>query len=296
MHDMSSPQVVTLYIHPDNGPVKPITLNLMEIEIAVHNARVPASHFDEQRFMLIAQRIKKDFPDVDPYSNRNALVALLARFTAAYQFSGMVVRLSGTIKDKTITRPAEGAGLLNSEVDKLVKENARLKRLFDIEVQAHQATKEQISKVNADYQRQLYDRDIVYDKNALKIEDLGERLRLREAENKRLREDVEKSVRAFSDLNTQHGFLQDTHQEAIDTHEALKIEYDKLQGHLNSVESDLSKARIDLKNGKRVEEQLRETIETLKDEISLLEEERDSRPRQEPVAQGSDQFDVMLPP
>lgn len=271
MSSMPSAQEVTLYIHPDKGPIKPIQLNLMEIEVAVHNSRMSTYNRDEERLRQVALRIKQAFPYVDPNSNRNGIMTVLSRFSSAYQFNGMVLRLSGTIEDDGASQN-DGIKRLNSEVDALTKEVPRLRRLLEIEQQAHRATKEQVMQVQAENSRLIQDRDLAYDRNKMRLDDLQARLQLREEENRRLREESEKIIRAHSALNVQHEMLKTSYEELQEAQRALQQRHDESQRRLTTLENELARLRLDAKNAKTTEEQLRETIERLEDENRELED------------------------
>lgn len=292
MSSMPSSQEMTLYIHPDKGPIKPIQLNLMEIEVAVHNSKFSTNNRDEERLRQVALHIKKAFPYVDPNSNRNGIMTVLSRFSSAYQFNGMVLRLSGTIEDDGLPNN-DGIKRVNSEIDALTKEVPRLRRLLEIEQQAHRAAKEQVMQLQAENSRLIQDRDLIYDRNKVRLDDLQARLQLREEENRRLREESEKIIRAHSALNVQHEMLKSSQQELEETNRTLHQSREELQHRLTSMENELARLRLDAKNAKTAEEQLRETIARLEDENRELE---DMLRTGQTIPSQSQSWNEMLPP
>jgi chromosome segregation ATPase len=293
MYNMSAQFEVTLYIHPDKGPIKPIKLNLLEIETTVQNSKMARDNFEEARIQEVIKRIKKEFPYVVPESNRNGIVTILARFSNAYQFNGMALRLSGQIEADQ-SDVGDELKRLDSQANALAKEVPRLKRLLEIEQQAHRVTKERIVELQMANKKLLQDRDLLYDKNKIAIEDLQTRLQQKEAENRRIRDDTDKIVRERSDLQVQLDLLKDTNEELQTTNGTLQKSLAELQSRLSSNESELARLRMERTNAKRTEEQLRECIQRLEDENAELKEELYAQRKQ--VIQGSDQYDTILPP
>ncbi|HEY1351783.1 MAG TPA: hypothetical protein VGF67_19350 [Ktedonobacteraceae bacterium] len=275
MNHMAQPHTLRLYIEPEHGPVKPLELNLLEIESAVQASRLATGNRDEERFLLVARRIKEAFPFVLPESNRSGIASILARFSEAYRFSGMVLHLAGTIQQTPTAAEPAGGDLtsLQGEIKTLASETMRLKRLFEIEQQAHRATKEQLIRIESEYKRQLQDRDIVYERQKLKIEDLQERLHLKEEENRRISLAADKLASAHASLRTHHDLLTETQADTQAASTALGQRYRQLEERFRNVENDLARLRIEARNAQSVEQSLRETLAEQTEEIGRLEEE-----------------------
>lgn len=293
MCSMAAQFEVTLYIHPDEGPIKPVKLNLLEVEAAVQNSKMAIGNFEEARMQEVCRQIKKAFPHVVPESNRQGIVTILARFANAHQFSGMVLRLNGSIEadqSKTGNNVKSQIG----EVDALGKEVSRLRRMLEVEQQASRATKEQIAQLQSESSKFRQERDLLYDRNRITVEDLQARLRQRESEYQRLRADADKIAQERSDFRVQVDLLTETGEELRARNEALQKNLAELQARLSSNEHELARLRMERTGAQRTEKDLREEIKQLKDEIADLETKLYAQQRQ--TVQGSDQFDAMLPP
>src|SRR6266446_1962803 len=96
---------VTLYIEPDKGPIKPVQLDLLDIEQMLQTAYTMSRNKDQERLKLICAQIKKQLPNVQPESNMTGLSLVMARFSHVDQFSGCVLRLNGEIEADPI-KPA----------------------------------------------------------------------------------------------------------------------------------------------------------------------------------------------
>src|SRR5229473_5593788 len=147
--------IITLYIHPDTGPIKDVKLDLMKVEEAVQRSKSGGLGRDEERMRMVGELLKKRFPDIEPDSNRAAFKGILARLSLAAQFNGIVLRLNGsTLRDneagkgntKGNTKDASSYGAseeVKREVELLTRKSLELKRQLEIEQQAHRDAKEQ---------------------------------------------------------------------------------------------------------------------------------------------------------
>jgi DNA repair exonuclease SbcCD ATPase subunit len=293
MNHMAQTHTLRLYIEPEHGPVKPLELNLLEIESAVQANPLATGNRDEERFRLVARRITEAFPFVVPESNRSGIASILARFSEAYRFSGMVLHLAGTIPEApTASEPASGGlDALKGELKTLSGETMRLKRLFEIEQQAHRTTKEQSMRRESEYKKQLQNRDTAYDRQKLKTEDLQERLRLQEEENRRISLAADQLASAHASLRTQYDLLKETQVDTEAASAALEQRFRELEARCRDAENALARARMEVRNAQSVEQSLRETITEQAEEIGRLEEERSIRSAG--VNRGADDFTIL---
>lgn len=100
MNIMPSQYIVTLYIQPDKGPISPIEIDLLSIETTIMGLDA-GSNRDESRIRQIAAKIKTQFPDVDPYRDLSVFSHFVRRLSHVALFSGVVVRLPGTIQGQS---------------------------------------------------------------------------------------------------------------------------------------------------------------------------------------------------
>src|SRR5713226_4860652 len=109
---MSSLQhVIQLYIHPDVGPITPVEIDMMAVETEA--LKLPASSdYDEIRIQAICRLIRQTFPQVEPERNRQGIASIIGRLRNVFNFSGIVLRLPGTIVDKSAPSPSIDAKLL----------------------------------------------------------------------------------------------------------------------------------------------------------------------------------------
>ena len=104
----SSQFMVTLYIHPDSGPVTPMQLDMLSIETTILGLDAHSNR-DDARIRQIAAKIKATFPDVDPYRNLGMLSQFVSRMSHVALFSGVVLRLPGTIQGASLPTSPDAA-------------------------------------------------------------------------------------------------------------------------------------------------------------------------------------------
>src|SRR6266702_6603995 len=194
--------IITLYIHPDTGPIKDVKLDLMKVEDAVQRSKSGGTGRDEERMRIVGELLKKRFPDIDPDSNRAAFKGILARLSLAAQFNGIVLRLNGsTLRDngagkgntKGNTKDASSYGTseeVKQEVELLTRKTLELKRQLEIEQQAHRDAKEQCRALQLKMQQMEQDRSEVFKRNKARFEQLLEELRQKDATIQRVRDDA----------------------------------------------------------------------------------------------------------
>lgn len=93
---------VQVYIHPDDGPISPMILDLDAVEVAM-NKLPAASVSDEVVVREIARQIRVEFVDLTPddQKGQRQLVMIMRRWVNLQGFVGIVLRLTGSIKNST---------------------------------------------------------------------------------------------------------------------------------------------------------------------------------------------------
>ena len=113
--------VITLFIEPDDGPIRPVKIDMLEIETDV--VRMPLSmNRDQERIKVIAAKIKAAYPNVQPEARMQDLRLLITRLGQAAIFDGIVLHLPGSI-DGPSTPKNPGQAVL----DQLSTEGLQLK-------------------------------------------------------------------------------------------------------------------------------------------------------------------------
>lgn len=87
---------ITLYIHPDKGPIMPIQLDMLKIEISVVGQSTRGNR-DDARLHAIAKCITDAFPKVQAESRLQDIRVLVSRLAHVSIFDGIVLRLPGII-------------------------------------------------------------------------------------------------------------------------------------------------------------------------------------------------------
>jgi hypothetical protein len=113
--------VITIFIEPDDGPIRPVKIDMLEIETDV--VRMPLSlNRDTERIKSIAAKIKAAYPKVQPEARMQDLRFLISRLGQAAIFDGVVLHLPGSI-DGPSTPKNPGQDVF----DKLSAEGLQLK-------------------------------------------------------------------------------------------------------------------------------------------------------------------------
>lgn len=281
---------VTLYIEPDQGPIKPVDLDLLVIEEMVLAAHPPIQNREQERLKIIGDQIKKRFARVQPESNQAGLSHILARFSHASQFNGMVLHLAGEI-DPDPQKPSKGtpATSLTTEVDRLVIEVRNLRGQLQNEKNANVTDKARVVQVEDAYRQLTQQRQ----RDAYEISTLQQQLQqgqdeLRRArddlarEQQRLQADVATATRAHAAVQTQY--------------EQLKIQHDELQKRLQQRDNELATLRIGISQNQQRENLLKATITEREDEIQRLREQLDRLTQSTPAMSSMNTLiDDMLP-
>jgi chromosome segregation ATPase len=158
MQDMQQ-RVIEIYIHPrDGGPVMPMKLNLMDIEMAALKLPNEAQR-DEVRIRTIADKIKKEFPEVRPYDGRNELALLVRQLGHYTRLNRLVLILPGIIKSIT-GDSAETSEAVKKKLEDMNKRVEQLARDLRKERDEHEAAKTQLATLKTNYKslRALYEK------------------------------------------------------------------------------------------------------------------------------------------
>ena len=242
-------RTIALYIHPDTGPITPMLLDLMAVEMVALS--VPSTHHDDARAREIARLITKSFPKVDPHSAWRQVTSISGRLSSADIFNGIVLRLPGTIEGPAVTASTSTL----DELKKLTHEVEQLKDTRKREQQEHNELKAQAYSLHNENKRLK----MLYEKSNNEGSDLRLRAQQIQDEAKRAQILVDRANRradkAEQELATQQATLEMAHKELQKRSEA---EYFAL--------------RQKVKNADKAEEQLRATIVELEQKLSVSRE------------------------
>lgn len=310
---------VTLYIEPDKGPIKPINIDLMEIEQVVLTTYRTSGNRDQERQRLICAKIKQQFPYVEPESNLNGLSMVLARFSYTDQLNGWVLRLKGVIESDPVK-----AASPNGQVVALQKEISNLTRtVVDLRGQllkeqnanlSDKAKAQQLESANQNLvQQRTKDYNEIVQLRMKEQQDQQENQRLNQeiqrlnselaSETQRLRTEAENALRAASANQLRYEQLEmqsklqyaQLEQQCKDSRDQLEQKYKK---QLQQRENDLVKLREEATRPRESEELLRneiarqqKVIDDLKQRLIDLTSPGGAN-QQQP---GEDVFEDMLP-
>jgi hypothetical protein len=261
-------RVIALYIHPDIGPVMPMEIDLMEVEIAA--LKVPGSvQRDNARINEIARRIKARFSGIDTSRGIQEIAALIGKLGHYTYFNGVVLRLPGTIEmPSTNAKPVPTPDLkeIKEQVARFTQEIAQLKKVVQQERQEHLATKGSLYAVEGENKRLKSQHDKSSTELAdahLHVQRLQERL-----EHAR---DIVNTARSMTDATEQEAASVKTElEQAKLTITELKAALVQIQQESSGIAQELSQLRQQTLHAQKAEEQLRITLEDREREISEL--------------------------
>lgn len=138
-------RVIALYIHPDSGPVTPMELDLMQVEMVA--LRAVGGAYDEARAREIARLVRAKFAQVDPESNWRELMAIGSRLSHADIFNGIVLRLPGTIADGSKQEPDEET---KKKLERLTRQFQQISESYQKE---RQGLREKVSRLESEQRR-----------------------------------------------------------------------------------------------------------------------------------------------
>lgn len=257
-------RIMVLYIHPDTGPVMPMELDLMAVEVVA--LKVPgADRRDDARIREIARKIKEKFPKVDPESNWHEVASLIGRLSHAQSFNGVVLRLPGTIDIAPPTSSASPAPVkeLTAQLEQFTKEIKQLRRELQKERQEHNATKARLYTAEGENKRLKGFQD-QFDKLNREVADA--RFQVQQLQDKvgRARTIIQK---ARDDADAAQ---QETASVKLELEQARQ-EVSTFQAALGQIQEELSLLRQRANHADKAEQQFRETLERRDQEIANLQ-------------------------
>jgi len=191
-------RVIALYIHPDTGPVTPMELDLMQVEMVA--LRAVGGSYDEARAREIARLVRAKFARVDPESNWRELMAIGSRLSHADIFNGIVLRLPGTIADGSRQEPDEET---TKKLERLTRQFQQVSESYQKE---RQGLREKVAHLESEQRRfRTLSQHAGADLLTLRVQLQEERdahARTRQA-GQQAREEAERLTRAYAALQTQ---------------------------------------------------------------------------------------------
>jgi chromosome segregation ATPase len=190
--------VIALYIHPDTGPVTPMELDLMQVELVA--LRAVGGSYDEARAREIARLVRAKFAQVDPESNWRELMAIGSRLSHADIFNGIVLRLPGTIVDGGRQQPDEET---KKKLERLTRQFQQISESYQKE---RQELREKVSRLESEQKRlKAFSQNAGADLLTLRAQLQQERDAHKRARlvAEQAREETERLVREYAALQTQ---------------------------------------------------------------------------------------------
>lgn len=243
--------IITLYIRADRGPISPMTLDMLEVEIAVVSLPASADR-DEARVREIANRIKKHYPNVEPDRKLQELRWLIGRLKNIAMFDGIVLRLPGSIDG-----PAQPKNPLVAEFEKLSTESLELKRKFTTIEQERDALQDRKDVLEAECIRlKVEPTQLKKEVRRLRTEldDVEEKEEIARTDGLRYKEKANKLEQEMAILQTQL--------------DRAKVE----QQTLRRAQQEVGTLREQLKNAADTEQQLRTRIKKLELELTEMKD------------------------
>ncbi len=240
--------VITLYIHPEKGPITPMRLDMMDVEVAAIRSPVGANR-DDVRAREIAARIKKEFKDVDPHSKLGEIRTLVGKLSHTYLFNGIALCLPGTIDGKSVPNPTV------EEFQRLTQEILELKKQLEEQRRKHDAVSARLHHLESENKR------LVNKYNEANSEVTGLQVHLQEAEEqvKNARTEAKRAKDKSERLEQENAAL----QTELDLAKRDKQTFQAMQTELSSLRQSLTQAN-------KAEQQLRETLARRENEINAL--------------------------
>jgi DNA repair exonuclease SbcCD ATPase subunit len=248
---------LTIYIHPDRGPVTPMTLDLDAVEVAIN--KVPmANSSDEAAVHAIAQQIRDKFNEfkLEIGNNRQRLAMIMRRWTYAQGFDGMVVRLQGPMNNK------EG-GIASTEISQsTLGELSRLTRTLESE-----------KRVSVDLKRRVQVLEIEYKR----FKSLYEQAK-RELDNKRIQEQQTQAGKQQDQSAIQQALqdARDDADQAMQEAATLKLQLEQTQTQLRSqahYEQEIADLRYKERSAQQSAQQEHESFQRLQQDYVALQEQ-----------------------
>jgi chromosome segregation ATPase len=262
---------ITIYIHPEQGPVMPMVLDLMEVELAALKQPGTAQR-DEARIKEIARRIKAEFKDVRPEERRNELAPLVRQFGDYQELDRLVLRLPGVIqssKDQN-GRPAAD---IKKQLDQFTKQIEQLTRRLRQEQDEHEKTKLQVATLKSNYQS-LH---TLYGKINTQLADAQMREQQARQEVERLHRkavevenDFHAALQENGSIQTELEGIKRAFKEQVDIFAQQRQDWTEKEQAWLEQEGELSRLRIEARESKQEIENLNETIRSWKNRFEAL--------------------------
>lgn len=269
---------ITIYVHPDAGPILPIQIDMMQVEIIAQKA--PAPNRNEVRINEVANQIKQCFPRVKPESQRQGIAAIIARLENLALFSGIVLRLPGSIDEESPATTKKIDSLVK-DVGRLRGEATQLREQFERERGERELIKGKLSEAVSAGKRLLQERE----EAQKRVSYLQAQLRQAQEDATCARQDADRSEREKAQLQTRLDFQQDntTNQQVTDLLAQLaqarkdadqfKKEKEQLQTSLEWKDDEIKRLRQGGSGNERKElDELRSALQKCRNEYTVLEE------------------------
>ncbi len=237
---------LTIYIHPDKGPITPMKLDLDAVEVAIN--KVPtASSSDEAAVRAIVKQISDKFKGLEPENNSRQLAMIMRRWVYAEGFIGIVLRLTGTITNKE-------AGMTSVDASQLISATSALEN----EQRAHAALKLRVQGLETERKR---------------LKSLYEQAK-NELNNKRIQEQQMQKRMQQNQIAMQQS--REDADQAMQDVATLKLQIEQMQTQLRSqahYEQELAQLRQQERSARQSEQQVRESLAQLQQDYIALQDE-----------------------
>lgn len=253
MYDLSSQYNMILYIHPeDGGPIMWMELDLLSVETAVMGLDANSNR-DDARVRELARRIKAAFPGIDPFGHINELALFMSRLKHVALFSGVVLRLPGTISG-----PPQPVNPTPEEFARMASESLTLKSNLDKIQQEYDQLKTEAPILREDSQRWID----ANKKQQVMLRDL------RQERDEALAK-IASTTKSSAALNLRVSELEKEKGESRTREEQLRRENQKM----HRLEDEVAALRQNTDNKDRELQQLHATIDKYKQEVARLKQE-----------------------
>jgi peptidoglycan hydrolase CwlO-like protein len=252
---------VKIYIEPDDGPIKPLKLNMLEMEEGVIDLG-SSSNRDQVRMQRTIERIKDAFPGIDPYGNLDMIRHFVRRFNHVALFNGVVLRLPGTIQadSKNIALDPDSIKNLEKEYQTLKSESEALKG----NVQYLEKKYQEEAKKNPELEKQVK-------QYVIKFEELERRIKHLQEECDTAREEKDKAVDDAQRVRARESTLEQENASLMLKEEQARRD---LRAY-NVMQNELADLRVENDNLRKENVELHTTLDKCEQEnIKLREQQR----------------------
>jgi chromosome segregation ATPase len=262
-------ETIHLYIHPDSGPIMPVELDMLAIELALIQSEA-TSNRDNARVEAIIDLIKEHFPNVQPEANRQQIRLLLNRLIHIAVYDGVVLRLPGTIDGP----PPQSQGYDVADVQELQEEVATLSNQLRSELQSYrdQHTKNRVEidtlrKENEALRQVSQQWQDEKKRQSQELKSAEDQTYKAEMEAKKYRSRVVRLEDELADL-----------QEELDKERRTRVAVTNLQREVAALRNQVSDANDNEKRIREAQKKLEEENKQLRERIRRFIEEDMARP------------------